>query len=77
MFNKTNASEKIPYSVWVVYLTMITLLTKAKSMPRMVPVKMMPVPFAIFLSDWFTFSDMGSLFILRKMVKGKWLKAKG
>ena len=48
MFNKTNASEKMPYSVCVVYLTMTTLPGKPRSMPMMVPVKMMPVPLAIF-----------------------------
>ena len=77
MLIKTNASEKIPYSVWVVYLTMTTLLTKAKSRPMMVPVKMMPVPFAIFCRLWVTISDKGSLFIFMERVKGKWLRAKG
>ena len=48
MLIKTNASDKIPYSLCVMYLTMITLPTKAKSMPMMVPVKTTPVPFAIF-----------------------------
>ncbi len=77
MLIKTNAREKIPYSVWVVYLTIMTRLTKAKSRPIIVPVKIIPVPFAIFLSDWFTFLDMVSLFIYRERAKGKRLRAKG
>ena len=39
MLIKTNANEKIPYSVCVVYLTIMTLLTKPKSMPIIVPIK--------------------------------------
>ena len=76
MLIKTNANEKMPYSVCVVYLTMMTLPMKARSMPIIVPVKMMPVPFAIFWRLWLTSSDMVSLFIHREMGKGQMAKGK-
>ena len=66
-----SASEKSPYSVVVRYLTMITVPTKPKSMPITVPMKIIPVPFAIFWSDGFTISDKVSLFIFRERMKGK------
>ena len=68
MFNKTSASEKIPYSLWVKYLAMRTLSMNPKSIPMIVPIKTIPVPFAIFWRLWSTISDMVSHLEIQRFV---------
>src|SRR5574341_207147 len=53
MFSSANPILKAPYSPWVEYLAMITLVTNSKKVKASIPTKAIAAPFAIFSNELF------------------------